>query len=115
MGYTRDDIERARVRQGKLAGKFHERMLLNDGAMDFKIDARLFHNARLSEQRDHGVENCWQEREFVSDMKRRHPEIAVKSLSRKLRFRIEDGEWRNSEQIGKLTRFGRVTCHKTYA
>lgn len=112
MHYTRADIEAARQRQERLQRKFGERKLLQDGAMDFKIDARLFHNARLSEQRDHGVENCWQEPEFVADMKRRHPEIAVKSVSGKIRVAFRPPI---PTETGRLTRFGRVTFHKAYA
>jgi hypothetical protein len=112
--YTAEQIEQARRNQHRIQRATGERVFLEDGAMDLKMDARLFHNARISEQQDHGVENCWAEKEFVEDMKRRHPEIAVKSRPRKLRFAVGGGVLPDSWGQGRLTRFGRTTFHKSY-
>lgn len=47
--------------------------------------------------------------EYWGDMERRHPEIKVKYTPRQLKVCM-----RSSGPSGKLTRFGRVTFHKSY-
>lgn len=117
MGFTREQVGAAILRQKEIARTRGEARMLRDGAVDYRIDATLFHNARLANKRVYGVENCWAEKEFVNDMVRRHPEIAVKNVSGKIRV-TGFGQGRRRDEPrrfgGRLTRFGRVTFHKAY-
>lgn len=113
--YTAEQLEAARRNQHRIQRGLGERVFLEDGAMTVKLDARLFHNSRISEQRDHGVANCWEEPEFVADMRRRHPEIAVRSRPRQVTVRVPSrAVTGRGTGRGGLTRFGRVTFHKSY-
>lgn len=112
--YSRPQIEMARRRQEVAARVRGSAFAMHDGCRTMQIDTVLFHNARIANQRDYKVQNCWSEPEFCADMVRRHPELGVKCLSRNPRVRIP-GDPVNLENTGRLTRHGRVTFHKTYA
>ena len=113
VAYTAVDIEKARRRQLTAARERGQAIPLKEGARELQVDAVLYHNARIQNQRDYHVDDCWAEKEFRDDMARRHPEIVVKNQSGKIAVmfsRIGAA----TDGLPKLTRFGRVTFHKTY-
>lgn len=113
MAYTGEQMQAAIGRQREIARTRGEARLLRDGQVDYRVDPVIFHNAIAMNRRDYGVDNCWAEKEWVRDQTRRHPELRVKNVPRNFRLTIADCRLRN-EAAGKLTRFGRVTFHKTY-
>lgn len=113
MPYTKEDIEKARRRQLVAAGIRGEARPMKDGARTLQVDAVLYHNARIQNQRDYHVDDCWTEKEFRDDMARRHPEIVVRNRSGKIRVGFGSADIGRIGQK-KLTRFGRATFHKSY-
>lgn len=111
--YTQADIERARLRQHIAAGVRGQSVAMGDGARTMQVDAVLYHNARIRNQRDYHVDDCWAEKEFRDDMARRHPENVVKVLPTGIRVALGNNLAIGSD-AGRLTRFGRVTFHKNY-
>ena len=119
MSYTKAAIEQARRRQEMVAAVKGEAAPLRgvDGIKTMQVDPVLFHQARILNQRPEaeggfGVQNCWAEPEFCSDMKKRHPEIAVRTVGRRT---VVGGAARRAPGVGRLIRpLGRVTFHKRY-
>ena len=113
--YTERDIKQAARRQ-RMANQ--ERGVAGpigkDGRLSMQIDPVLFHNAVQSNREVYGVDNIWDEPEFCSDMKRRHPELAVETKSRNPHISLATRDGGCPSGIGRKTRFGRVTWHKRY-
>jgi len=106
-------IERARRRQEEAAGVRGEALPLQgaDGVRHMQVDSELYHKTRIQNQREYGVDDCWREEEFCRDMKKRHPEIRVKTISRTPRI----GGKGTSRGIGRMIPgIGQVTFHKRY-
>lgn len=112
--YNKTDICKAAKRQEVAKAMKGEAAPMRgaDGIKTMQVDPVLFHNARIQNQRDYGVQNIWDEPEFCDDMKRRHPEIAVNTIPRRTTI---GGCGRGSGGVGRLIRrLGRVTFHKVY-
>ena len=114
MSYTKQDIRAAAKRQETAAGLKGVAAPMRgvDGIKTRQVDAVLFHNARIANQRVYGVDNIWDEPEFCRDMDKRHPEFRVKTVSRNLTV---GGRGRGPQGEGRLIPgLGRVTNHKRY-
>jgi hypothetical protein len=112
--YSGEAIGKARKRQEKVAGAKPEAAPMEeaDGIKHMQVDPVLFHNARIANEDVYGVRNIWDEPEFCDDMKRRHPELRVKTVSRRTTV---GGRGLGPRGKGRLIRpHGRVTFHKSY-
>lgn len=112
MAYTRAEIEAARRRQLEVARIQGEARPMREGVKSMQVDPVLYHNAVQTNRRVYGVRDCWSEPEFRRDMAKRHPELAVKTVS----DRIMVGAGGNTQGgTGRLLPgLGRVTFHKRY-
>ena len=59
-----------------------------------------------------GVDNPFDHAEFLSDVARLEPHMAVKSLSRRTRIQLVDRQ--SIPRQGRITRFGRASFTKVY-
>ena len=109
-GVTAVEIEAAARRQRRAASLRGEAKAGRFCRRTHQVDPTLYHNARVANQAVYGVDNIWDEPEFVEDMSRRHPEIRVRSDSVMVGVAGVGGSG-----VGKLIRgLGRVTWSKRY-
>lgn len=60
-----------------------------------------------------GVDNPFDHPEFMADVERLEPDMAVRSLPRKMRIHLASGR-ASAHPRGRLTRFGRASFTKAY-
>jgi len=110
--FTEADRQQSLKRQALAASATEGKVFdLRSGRKTMQVDSAAFHNARIQNQRVYGVDNIWAEQEFCDDMCKRHPELAVKSQSRKTTI----GGAGAPNPRGRLIRgLGRSTFHARY-
>ncbi len=80
---TLEAADKAKKRQREAASVRGECHTMQDGERTMQVDAEAYHAALNANRRDFNTqENCWDDPEFCSDMKKRHPDIVVKAHSR---------------------------------
>lgn len=107
--YDRAQLNAAMVRQEEAAQIRGQARPMRDGRRVAQIDAALYHQARIQNQKDYGMRDCWTSNEFLRDQMRRCPAIAVQNDLRGDRIAA-----RHAPDRPVLTRFGRPSFHKVY-